>query len=255
MAERRDPERRTGRARAVRRFAGAAAGLALLALAPAPAAEACSCAQTLSVTHPCETFHESAVVFLGRAVAEPTVRGGEWPDRVYTFEVEEPFAGVTGATVEVVTGMGDGDCGVDFEVGRLTFVDAWHNRAGTEIVVGLCGTTSTRDLDSPNVAYAHARAAGDPGIAIFGRVMRGPARPVYRGPSRDGLAGVAVSVHGPDGESLEATTDAEGVFEIPGPLAGSYTVRATLPGEGGAVVEETIEVPPDRCQGVDLVVD
>lgn len=253
MAERRDSEVPTGRARASRRLAGAAAGLALLALAPVPAAEACSCVQTLSVTHPCQTFHEGSVVFLGRAVAEPVVRDGDWPDRVYTFEVEEPFAGVKGGTVEVVTGMGDGDCGLDFEVGRLTFVDAWYDQSGTEVVVSLCGTTSTRNLGSPEVAYARARAAGDPGIAIFGRVVRGPAGPVYRDPS-DGLAGVAVSVHGPDGERIEATTDAEGVFEIPGPLAGSYTVRATLPGKGGAVGQEAVEVKLGECQGLDLVV-
>lgn len=256
MAERRDSEVSTGSARASRRFAGAAAGIVLLALAPVPGAEACSCGNTLSVSHPCQTFHERAVVFLGRAVAEPVVRDGDWPDRIYTFEVEEPFAGVAaGATVEVVTGMGGGDCGVDFEVGRLTFVDAWYNQPGTEIVVGLCGTTSTRDLGSPDIAYARARAAGDPGIAIFGRVMKGPAADLYRGPGEDGLAGVAVTVHGPEGERLEATTDAEGVFEIAGPLDGSYTVRAKLPGQALAAAEEKVEVAPGRCKGVDLVVE
>ncbi len=256
MAERRDPEVPIGRARALRRYAGAAAGLCLLVLAPAPAAEACSCVQTQSVTHPCQTFHEGSVVFLGRAVAEPAVRDGDWPDRVYTFEVEEPFAGVAaGAIVEVVTGMGGGDCGVDFEVGRLTFVDAWFDQSGTEIVVSLCGTTSTRDLGSPEVAYARARAAGDPGIAIVGRVMRGPARSTYGGTSEDGLAGVAVTVHGPNGDLLETTTGAGGLFEFAGPLAGSYTVRARLPGKRRAAVEETIEVTPGQCRGLDLVVE
>ncbi len=225
-----------------------------LALAP-PAAEACSCVQTATVTHPCQTHQEESVVFLGRAIEEPVVRRLEdgFHDRIYRFAVEEAFAGVTGSTVEIVTGMGNGDCGLDFEVGRLTFVDAWYDESGTEIVVSLCGTKTTGNLGSPHLAYARARAAGEPGPAIFGRVTRGPVEPDSSFQDREGLGGVKVAAYGESGEKLEAFTDPEGFFEIPGPLAGRFTVRAAVPGVVASSLEAELKVDEGRCQGVELV--
>lgn len=237
---------------------GLALGLvATLAPSAAPLAEACSCYSPLNVSHPCESYHEESVVFLGRAIEEPTVRSddGGWGRRIYRFAVEEPFHGVTGPTVEIGTGMGDGDCGVDFEVGRLTFVHAWHAQSGNEIVVGLCGTNSTRDLDSPDIAYGRALVSGEPGIAIFGRVTRKAPEPRNGLYLQDqGLSGVAISAEGPGGETLSATTDRDGHFEIAGPLQGRYTVRAELPGDGAPLPEQEVEVVGDRCQGVEFVV-
>jgi hypothetical protein len=241
-----------------RTFTGLASALgltAILATAAAPAAEACSCVQTLNVSHPCESYHERSVVFLGRALEEPEVRrdSGGWGRRIYRFAVEESFHGVAGPTVEVVTGMGGGDCGVDFEVGRLTFVHAWHAQSGDEIVVGLCGTNSTRDLDGPDVAYARALVGGDPRIAIFGQVTRQADERGRLHPDDQGLAGVAISIDGPGGETLSATTDRDGRFEIPGPLQGRYAVRAELPGDAAPLPEQKVEVVGERCQGVEFV--
>lgn len=230
--------------------------VSILAPGAVPVAEACSCASMLNVSHPCESYHERSVVFLGRAVEEPDVRrdSGGWGSRTYRFAVEEPFHGVTGPTIEVVTGMGGGDCGVDFEVGRLTFVHAWHAQSGEEIVVGLCGTNSTRDLDSPDVEYGRALVAGDPGIAIFGRVTRQADERGRLHPDDQGFAGVAISIDGPGGETLSATTDRGGRFEIPGPLQGRYTVRAEVPGSAAPLPEQEVELVGERCQGVEFVV-
>lgn len=229
---------------------------AILAMVAAPAAEACSCAQMLNVSHPCESYHERSVVFLGRAVEEPEVRrdSGGWGSRTYRFAVEEPFQGVTGPTVEIVTGMGDGDCGVDFEVGRLTFVHAWRSQSGEEIVVGLCGTNSTRDLDGPDIAYARALVGGDPGIAIFGRVTRQADERGRLHSDDQGLAGVAISIDGPSCATLTVTTDRDGRFEISGPFQGRYTVRAEVPGSAAPLPEQEVEVVGERCQGVEFVV-
>jgi hypothetical protein len=229
---------------------------AILGLAAAPAAEACSCVSTLDISHPCQSYGERSVVFLGRAVEEPRVRddGHGWSDRIYRFAVEEPFAGVSGPTVEIVTGMGGGDCGVDFEVGRLTFVHAWYAQSGRSIVVSLCGTNSTRDLDSPDVAYGRALAAGDPGVAIFGRVTRQDPEPRDTLPFREpGMGGVEISVEGPDG-TLTATTDGDGRFEIAGPLEGSFTVRAQPPGDVAPPPAQEVEIAGGRCRGVELMV-
>jgi hypothetical protein len=233
---------------------------AALAGLPAPAALACSCRSLLNVEHPCQIYSERAVVFLGRAVAEPVVRpyhdesGGE---RTFRFAVEEAFAGVDGPTVEIVTGMGGGDCGVDFEVGRLTFVHAWRSQRGDEIVSWLCGTRTTRNLHSPDVDYARARKAGAVGPAIFGRVARGTAEEYPPPGEDDGLPGATVTARGPGGEALTATTDAKGWFEVPGPLAGAWAVRAEVP-EGGVrlvLPEQTVEVRPGGCAGVEFLAE
>lgn len=230
--------------------------VAILAPSTVPVAEACSCASLLNVSHPCESYHERSVVFLGRVIEEPEVRrdSGGWGSRIFRFAVEEPFHGVTGPTVEVVTGMGGGDCGVDFEVGRLTFVHAWHTQSGGEIVVGLCGTNSTRDLDGPDVAYARAQVEGDPKIAIFGRVTRQADERGRLHPDDQGMAGVAITIAGPGGETLSAKTDRDGRFEIPGPLQGRYAVRADVPGDAASLPEQEVELVGERCQGVEFVV-
>lgn len=224
-------------------------GLAILTTAAAPAAEACSCTSMLMVSHPCESYHERSVVFLGRAIEEPTVRSDDHGrrSRIYRFAVEEPFHGVTGPTVDVVTGMDGAACGVGFEVGRLTFVHAWHAESGDEIVASLCGSNSTPDLDGPDVAYGRARVAGDPGVAIFGLVTR-PAVEDFAH-----VSGATISIVGPGGETLSATTDRDGRFETSGPLQGRYTIRAELPGDTAPLPEQMIEVVGERCQGVDFV--
>ena len=195
--------------------------MCVLAPGAAPLLEACSCAWS-PVNHPCQSYSARSVVFLGRAIEERTMDRGRV---VYTFTVEEAYHGVTASSVEITT---DKSCGMHFEVGLPAFVHARRTRSGEELEVGLCGTRSTRDLGSPDVDYGRAVAAGNPGIAIFGRVAATP--PGGGQPPIDGkgVDGVAVSVHRPDGYSLWAITDREGRFEIPGPLNGRYTVRAEM---------------------------
>lgn len=227
----------------------------VLAPGTASVVEACSCARG-PVRHPCQSYSDRSVVFLGRAVDVQTVQYGRegWHRRVYTFTVEEPFAGVTEPTVEIATGMGGGDCGVYFEVGVPAFVHAWTSNAGHEIEVGLCGTRSTRDLGSPDVDYGRALAAGDPGVAIFGRVTTKPPEGSHSSLAGEGLEGVTISAHGPDGHSLWTTTAPDGRFEFPGPLRGRYTVRAEQPGDVGPLSEQEVEVVGERCQGLEFVV-
>jgi hypothetical protein len=100
--------------------------------------------------------------------------------------------------------------------------------------------------------YARALVAGDPGVAVFGRVMRQEDERSRLHLNEQGLAGVAISIDGPGG-ALSATTDRDGRFEIPGPLQGRYAVRAELPGDAAPLPEQKVEVVGERCQGVEFV--
>lgn len=179
-------------------------------------AEACSCVWSLGNSQPCEMFHEGALVFLGHTVGEPVERQRtQWPERVYTFAVEEAFWGVEGTTVEVLSGMGGGDCGIEFAAGESYLVHAWHRQ--------------------------------------YGRVVR-KTRDQEEWEEGTGLPGVRIAVAGPGGQRRATTTGAGGLFALVGPLSGELTVSAAVPGGAGRPIREQVEVPVDGCAGVELVV-
>ena len=86
-------------------------------------ASACSCIGERTVP---DEFNASAAVFVGRVVAQLEMKLASNPrgfrdlDMMrYTLVVEKGYRGVTASdTVVVYTGMGGGDCGFRFEVGR-----------------------------------------------------------------------------------------------------------------------------------------
>ena len=57
--------------------------------------------------------------------------GGFWltPRRI-RLKIDEPFAGPLGGTFVLYTGLGNGDCGVDFKTGQHWLVDAYLDSAG-----------------------------------------------------------------------------------------------------------------------------
>jgi hypothetical protein len=61
---------------------------------------------------------------------------GRTNERLVRFVVRRTWKGVAGPIVEISTGMGGGDCGVDFAIGREYIVDA-QNRDG-RLVTGIC---------------------------------------------------------------------------------------------------------------------
>src|SRR5438132_14209629 len=81
----------------------------------APALQACECVR---IGRACERASSSDAVFLGKVVKvsgwlERTV-SGSFQQRRVTFQVAENFKGVADGTVEIVTGIGNGDCGFPF---------------------------------------------------------------------------------------------------------------------------------------------
>lgn len=121
---------------------------------------ACSCAQATET----EQFDNAAAVFSG---AVENVSNDGW-SRSVVFLVDEVMKGNIDENVTVTTGMGDSDCGFDFEVGKSYQIYAYEEggKLGTNICSGTYSlvqeyedpTTKTSDNDanqaSKTITYA-----------------------------------------------------------------------------------------------------
>lgn len=231
--------------------------LLAFALAPPPAT-ACSCQQVgIAPPSPCRHFDLFDAVFVGRVVGfeEVPVHPDRWdePSRLYRFEVEEAFSGVSGSEEVVRGGVGGGECGYPFEVGSRYLVYARRSSPGARLSSGKCGPTVPIGRAGDDLAYARRRIAGEPVPALVGVVVRESASRWRSEPEHEPLAGVTVRVAGAGGESWTATTDAEGAFEVVGRLAGGYTVTAELPEGTPPAALVTVEVATGRCAVAEVI--
>jgi len=227
-------------------FAAAVLGLAL----PQPGA-ACSC--TAGAGKPCEEYWGTEGHFVGRAVSVEVVEGAKdfWPRR-FQFEVLESFIGVEGPTAEVWTGMGGGDCGFEFQIGKSYLIYAGRTRDG-RLHTSICSPTRSASRAGDAIAYARQVAAGTAKTSLYGRVQL-EQRTESQETDEDGVAGVTVDIEGPRGQRFSVVTQKDGSFEIQGELKGKYTLRAEVP-EGLPPVEpQTVEILPGQCAGALLEV-
>ncbi len=205
---------------------------------------------------PCEAYwnYQEDAVFVGRAISVADIPGPRdhyGPKRRFTFEVVEAFVGVEGPTVDVLTGSGGGDCGIDFPIGTSYFLYAGRNEKG-ELSAWLCSPTKRLADAAADVAYARLVARGGVRTALYGRVFRAEREDLESYSSTEPLAGVVVSVEGPGGQRYLARTDAEGEFEVKGRLEGAYTVHARLPKDLAPSEPQQVEVPAGQCTGVEI---
>ncbi|MDQ3714277.1 MAG: hypothetical protein M3388_18960, partial [Acidobacteriota bacterium] len=117
-----------------------ASSIIVILFSPAIVA-ACSC---ISSGPPCQSYWNTPIVFSGRVVEITTPKSAEelypkFPEKTIRFAVNQAFRGISGTTVEVVTGMGGGDCGYDFELNEnyLVYADNYKGK----IYAGICSRT------------------------------------------------------------------------------------------------------------------
>jgi hypothetical protein len=102
---------------------------------------ACSCAR---IAPACEAAWKAEAVFVGRpeSIWPLTIFGiplaWPWPPakRRVRFLVSERFAGADKDTIELTTGWGGGDCGIDFQRGRSYLVYAYRDSTTRELLHG-----------------------------------------------------------------------------------------------------------------------
>jgi hypothetical protein len=210
--------------------------MALLAAASARAAFACSC---MSSGPPCQAYFQSDAVFVG-TVEAMTIRQTPLdglPDRlvdrrVVHVAIERAARGVTGAAVDLWTGMGGGDCGFDFKVGERYVIYASRHPDGS-LSTGIC--SRTRLLTAPeaaeDLAYLSAVPASGSGAHLSGSIKHREtdyASATGKAVEYGGVPDVQVIARGRAGV-FSGMTDQLGRYDIGGLPVGSYELEVLPP--------------------------
>ena len=210
--------------------------LPVLLVLAAARAEACTCGGPGA---PCQAFGSAAAVFVGTVTdiwSQPRkapARGEEidWAPRTVSFTVKEAFSGVEGATAQVSTGLGGGDCGYSFVKGTTYLVYAYGTGSGERrrLSTGICTRTQLAFGATEDLEFLRGLARKPGGVTASGRVERQQREPGEGGaPANVGMEGMRVTVAGAGGQQ-EAVTDAQGRYSLTGLPPGDYEVTLHLP--------------------------
>ncbi len=207
----------------------------LVMLFSASSGLACDCA---GAPKPCEAFWETEAIFSGtvRSQSGISVVRGEGSNK-YTiqevlvrFQLGEVFRGeLAGPEMEVVTGMGGGDCGYHFERDKKYLVYASRHGRENHLYTGICTRTRLLSEASEDLTYFHNLPPAGSGSTIVVSVKR------YMLPVGDDsrfeitpIPGVKVTADGAD-KHFEGQTNNDGQYEFVGLQPGTYKVKADLP--------------------------
>jgi hypothetical protein len=186
-------------------------------------ADACSC---LPSGPPCQAFFRDDVVFIGTVVSISSIeRAGDNPfaSRRVRLSVEKAVRGIQGASVEIATGSGGGDCGYDFKPDRRYVVYGFRHPDGT-ITTGICSRTRAIEDASEDLQFFTALPAlHSSGARVFGTVTHLD----FDGSKtqREPIAGVQLLLRGANG-AFSAITGETGAYEIPSVPLGAYEIEA-----------------------------
>ena len=81
------------------------------------------------------------------------------PVMLVSFDVLQSFQGNRQEPMQLDTGIGGGDCGFDFEVGKQHLVYAYKNETG-ELWTGICSGTALLEKNRANLAYLRGDGVG-----------------------------------------------------------------------------------------------
>jgi hypothetical protein len=147
------------------------------------------------------------------------------------IRVDEPFGGLApdAREVDVYTGRGGGDCGIEFKAGEVYLIDASVGKEGT-MYAGIC--SSTRRLDAAGVLLRvlRQRRDGKPVPSLIGQAARqdrnfdGLLETLAIQPLANLLVRVKV-----DQRLYDARADAEGIFAFYNLPSGKYEFAPELP--------------------------
>lgn len=215
----------------------------LLAFAFLGAARADACQCMFGGGAVCQDYWTAAAVFVGTVVDIKTVtvkrENYDQRQRLVRFTLEEPFRGVAGAEVEVLTGMGGGDCGIEFKAVQRYLVYATLFEG--KLFTGICMRTKPIESAAEDLKYMRGLKNAKPGGAIYGEV-----RSYTQNRNGEPRAGASISIDGP--EPREITADAKGAYRFDGLPAGEYTVKLSPPaGTNSRQTEHKVTLANGGC--------
>ena len=186
---------------------------------------------------PCQAAWQADAVFAANVVSidapvdEGAKDGMRWPMRRVRVKVTEGFRNTPAAEVDVLTGMGGGDCGYNFAVGGDYLIYAYRRPADGRLTAGICSRTRPIKDAEDDLRYLRgtAKQAATGLGRLFGVVRRLDPGADGLSSERPPLAGVSVIAR-TDDRSYRTETRADGSYEM-SVLAGTYRVTLQLPDE------------------------
>jgi hypothetical protein len=140
------------------------------------------------------------------------------PTATLHFIVEQPFRGITTATVDIGTLSGT-SCDMEFVKGKHYLIYAHRNTETNQLFAGPCSRTSESRYADEDLKWIRSLMQEGVAESITGRVSRGKYDPV---------AGVKIEVRN-ENKKFEAITDEKGNYSVSVAGAGTYTVRLLVP--------------------------
>lgn len=130
--------------------------------------------------------------------------------------------------MDLLTGMGGGDCGFDFKVGSRYVIYAWRQADGA-LSTGICSRTRLLSEGADDLAYLASVPASAHGARLSGTIKHwehdyAAGKNIEYG----GVADVRVVARSPDGV-FGGVTDEQGRYSISGLPVGSYDVEVLPP--------------------------
>ena len=212
---------------------------ALLFFACATPAAACTCA---GAGKPCEAYWDASTVFVGTVTFSTTTKvkevGYEFTKRLVRFHVDRPLRNIVASDVEIMTGLGDADCGFGFRLGGQYLVYAYSNDDKV-LSTSICTRTRPLSQATADLEYVRGLSQAAPGGTISGEVKL--QRPSYQYPDPMPAVKDAKILLAGTNKNFETRTDAEGKYSISGLPPGTYKVRIELP-EGLSIYNPEREV-------------
>src|SRR5262252_5186301 len=230
---------------------------ALLALSISDV-KACTCG---FVGPPCEEYWRSQAVFAGKVIKKSTfyVEEGEGDSRhtyqqvLVRFSIEQAFKGVAGDEVEIVTGMGHGDCGYHFKDGERYVVYAIRSgRDKSRLYSGICNRIKLVAEADEDFAYFRAIPEAGTGGLVYGRVKKLTMSLSFDNKYQETYIGnIKVTVEG-NGRKFETTTNKDGYYQVSGLAPGQYNVNAGISDSQNSHFESTVDVVDRGCAARDF---
>jgi hypothetical protein len=231
---------------------------------------ACSCGDRGA---PCDAAWRASDVFVGKVKSfgvftfRHLLAGDFDPTKkIAYFEVSEVYRGQVGTSAYVQTGLGGGDCGINFKEGELYLVYAL--RDGSTLYTGICSRTQPLKFAAEDLEYLRTIKKLPPTSRIFGDVKRYthdrnyvPKTEVsimshYLPPEEDYVAvapmkGVKLSIR-KDLSSFHAETRSndKGEFEFARLEPGYYYISAELSANFVQFGQRSFHVVPKGCKYV-----
>jgi len=213
-------------------------------------AQACSCS---SAGPPCQAYWQAEAVFIGvvKSKVVVTVEIDNETKRIeqrvaVRFLVDEVFRGMLGGSdVEILTGMGGGDCGYSFEKGKryLVYAQEYQHKLHT----GICSRTRLLTEAKPDLTYFQNLPPEDSGASIQVKVVK-------RSPPTNEIIpmqGVRVTAEGAD-KLFEGRTNSSGQYEFKHLPPGKYKVKSEIAQISRNHQETEVTVADRACAAVEF---